>query len=157
MTFCNPADLPDLMRPMSRILGLDLGTKTIGLAISDPFLSVASPIETIQRKKFTKDAEHLARVVEERNVGAFLLGLPLNMDGTEGPRAQSTRDFARELILRIDLPVAFFDERMSTMAVERAMIDADMTRKKRAERVDQLAAAYILQAALDAMPDRSFG
>lgn len=153
MTFCNPADLPGKMRPMSRILGLDLGSKTIGIAISDPFLSVASPIETIQRRKFTKDAERLAQIVEEKNVGAFLIGLPLNMDGTEGPRAQSTRDFARELILRIDLPVAFFDERMSTMAVERAMIDADMTRKKRAVRVDQLAAAYILQAALDSMPN----
>ena len=153
MTFCNPAELPSKMGKLTRILGLDLGSKTIGIAISDPFLRVASPIETIQRKKFTKDAEHLARICEEKNVGAFLIGLPLNMDGTEGPRCQSTRDFARELILRIDLPVAFFDERMSTMAVERAMIDADMTRKKRAARVDQLAAAYILQAALDSMPD----
>ncbi|MEP3114378.1 Holliday junction resolvase RuvX [Nisaea sp.] len=153
MTFCNPADLPAKMGKLTRILGLDLGSKTIGIAVSDPFLRVASPIETIQRKKFTKDAEHLARIVEEKNVGAFLIGLPLNMDGTEGPRCQSTRDFARELILRIDLPVAFFDERMSTMAVERAMIDADMTRKKRAARVDQLAAAYILQAALDSMQD----
>ncbi|WP_323795241.1 Holliday junction resolvase RuvX [Nisaea sp.] len=153
MTFCNPADLPGMMAKFTRILGLDLGSKTIGIAISDPFLRVASPITTIQRRKFTKDAEELARIVEERNVGAFLIGLPLNMDGTEGPRCQSTRDFARELILRIDLPVAFFDERMSTMAVERAMIDADMTRKKRAARVDQLAAAYILQAALDTIPD----
>jgi len=153
MTFCNPADLPGMMGKFTRILGLDLGSKTIGIAISDPFLRVASPITTIQRRKFTKDAQELARIVEERDVGAFLIGLPLNMDGTEGPRCQSTRDFASELILRIDLPVAFFDERMSTMAVERAMIDADMTRKKRAARVDQLAAAYILQAALDTMPD----
>ena len=141
------------MGKFTRILGLDLGSKTIGIAISDPFLRVASSVTTIQRRKFTKDAEELARIVTEKNVGAFLIGLPLNMDGTEGPRCQSTRDFARELILRIDLPVAFFDERMSTMAVERAMIDADMTRKKRAARVDQLAAAYILQAALDTIPD----
>ena len=152
MTFCNPADLPGLIRQFTCILGLDVGSKTIGVAISDPFLSVASPITTIQRRKFNKDAEELARIVDKRNVGAFLIGLPLNMDGTEGPRCQSTRDFARELILRIDLPVAFFDERMSTMAVERAMIDADMTRKKRAARVDQLAATYILQGALDSMP-----
>ena len=153
MAFCNPADLPGKMRKLSRILGLDLGSRTIGIAISDPFLHVASPLETLQRKKFTKDAEHLAGLVKEMDVGAFLIGLPLNMDGTEGPRCQSTRDFARELILRINLPVAFFDERMSTMAVERTMIDADMSRKKRAARVDQLAAAYILQAALDTLPD----
>ena len=143
--------------PSGRLIGLDLGTKTIGLALSDLGRGIASPMETIRRKKFTQDAERLLQICTEQQVGGIVLGLPLNMDGTEGPRAQSTRDFARELILRIDLPVAFFDERMSTMAVERAMVDADMTRKKRAERVDQLAAAYILQAALDAMPDRSLG
>lgn len=135
----------------SRLLGLDLGSKTIGLAISDPGLTVASPIDTIRRTKFTKDAEALERIVEERNVGGLVIGLPINMDGTEGPRCQSTRQFAANMIQRgFTLPVAFWDERLSTAAVQRLLIDeADMTRRRRAQVVDKMAAAYILQGALD--------
>ncbi|MGE0668338.1 MAG: Holliday junction resolvase RuvX [Sphingomonadales bacterium] len=132
-----------------RLLGLDLGTKTIGLAISDGALMVASPIETIQRTKFTADAQKLLGVVDGRQVAGLVLGLPVNMDGTEGPRCQSTRQFARNLLGLRDLPIAFWDERLSTAAVQRAMIDADLTRAKRAKVVDQMAAGYILQGALD--------
>jgi putative Holliday junction resolvase len=132
-----------------RLLGLDLGTKTIGLAISDGALMVASPIETIQRTKFTADAQKLLAVVDGRQVAGLVLGLPVNMDGTEGPRCQSTRQFARNLLALRDLPIAFWDERLSTAAVQRAMIDADLTRAKRAKVVDQMAAGYILQGALD--------
>lgn len=135
----------------SRLLGLDLGSKTIGLAISDPGLAVASPIDTIRRTKFTKDAEALERTVEERNVGGLVIGLPINMDGTEGPRCQSTRQFAVNMIQRgFALPIAFWDERLSTAAVQRLLInEADMTRRRRAQVVDKMAAAYILQGALD--------
>ncbi len=132
-----------------RLLGLDLGTKTIGLAISDGALMVASPIETIQRTKFTADAQKLLAVVDGRQIAGLVLGLPVNMDGTEGPRCQSTRQFARNLLGLRDLPIAFWDERLSTAAVQRAMIDADLTRAKRAKVVDQMAAGYILQGALD--------
>ncbi len=132
-----------------RLLGLDLGTKTIGLAISDGALMVASPIETIQRTKFTADAQKLLAVVDGRQVAGLVLGLPVNMDGSEGPRCQSTRQFARNLLAIRDLPIAFWDERLSTAAVQRAMIDADLTRAKRAKVVDQMAAGYILQGALD--------
>jgi putative Holliday junction resolvase len=132
-----------------RLLGLDLGTKTIGLAISDGALMVASPIETIQRTKFTADAQKLLAVVDGRQVAGLVLGLPVNMDGTEGPRCQSTRQFARNLLGLRDLPITFWDERLSTAAVQRAMIDADLTRAKRAKVVDQMAAGYILQGALD--------
>ncbi len=145
----------------ARLLGLDLGSKTIGLAISDSGLKVASPLETIRRGKFTKDADSLARLCQARDVGGLVLGLPVNMDGSEGPRCQSTRQFAANLIelAGLDLPVAFWDERLSTAAVERFMRDeADMTRRRRAEVVDKMAAAYILQGALDGLrhpPDRS--
>lgn len=132
-----------------RLLGLDLGSKTIGLAVSDGALMVASPIETIQRTKFTADAQKLLAVVDGRQVAGLVLGLPVNMDGSEGPRCQSTRQFARNLLALRDLPVAFWDERLSTAAVQRAMIDADLTRAKRAKVVDQMAAGYILQGALD--------
>ena len=149
MTFCNPADLPGMMGKFTRILGLDLGSKTIGIAISDPFLRVASSVTTIQRRKFTKDAEELARIVTEKNVGAFLIGLPLNMDGTEGPRAQATRAFARNLAQKTDLPMTLWDERLSTAAVTRTLLEADSSRARRAEVVDKMAAAYILQGFLD--------
>lgn len=143
-------DLKPLLKHGERILGLDLGTKTIGLALSDVSLSVASPLDTIQRAKFTKDAEHLERVIREHGVGALVLGLPLSMDGSEGPRCQSTRDFAANLLKRGDIPIVLWDERLSTSAVERMLVnDVDMTRKRRAQVVDKLAAAYILQGALD--------
>jgi putative Holliday junction resolvase len=135
-----------------RLLGLDLGDKTIGLALSDPGLTVASPIDTIRRGKFTRDAEALIRAIEDRGVGGLVIGLPVNMDGTEGPRCQSTRQFAANLLTKTDIPIAFWDERMSTAAVERLLTnEADMTRKRRGEVVDKMAAAYILQGALDAM------
>jgi putative Holliday junction resolvase len=147
-------DLPARLARGQRLLGLDVGSKTIGLAISDSALSIASPLETIRRGKFTRDAAALKALCAERNVGALVIGLPVNMDGSEGPRCQSTRDFARNLaeIAGLDLPVAFWDERLSTAAVERFLVDeADMTRKRRGEVVDKMAAGYILQGALDAL------
>ncbi|WP_449395750.1 Holliday junction resolvase RuvX [Devosia riboflavina] len=134
---------------MGKILGLDLGTKTIGVAVSDGMRYSATPLETIKRTKFTQDAERIIQLVAENNVVALILGLPLNMDGTEGPRVQSTRAFARNLSQKLDLPIAFWDERLSTAAVTRMMIDADLRRDRRAEVVDKLAASYILQGALD--------
>ena len=134
-----------------RLLGLDVGEKTIGLALSDPALSVASPISTIKRTKFTADANALLKLVAERGVGGLVIGLPLNMDGSEGPRCQSVRQFAANLLKLKDLPILFWDERLSTMAVERAMIAHDVTRAKRDKVVDQAAAAFILQGALDAL------
>src|SRR5262245_57702521 len=133
------------------VIGLDLGSKTIGVAISDITRRIASPIETIARKKFTEDAQHLLAIAADRKAGLFVLGLPLNMDGTEGPRAQSTRAFARNLAKLTPLPIAFWDERLTTAAVERMLIDADTSRARRAEIVDKLAAAYILQSALDSL------
>lgn len=135
-----------------RLLGLDLGSKTIGLALSDVMGSVASPLETIKRTKFTKDAIRLEELIAEHEVGALVLGLPLEMDGTEGKRCQSTRDFARNFLDRGDIPIALWDERLSTSAVERMLVkDVDMTRKRRSEVIDKLAATYILQGALDAL------
>lgn len=134
-----------------RLLGLDLGQKTIGLALSDPALSVASPVATIQRSKFTADAGALLKLAAERGVGGLVIGLPLNMDGSEGPRCQSTRQFAANLLKLKDLPILFWDERLSTMAVEREMIAHDVTRARCAKVVDQAAAAFILQGALDAI------
>ncbi|MGD8810281.1 MAG: Holliday junction resolvase RuvX [Gammaproteobacteria bacterium] len=153
MPTCSVADLPECLPKGTRLLGLDLGDKTIGLAISDPGLSIASPIETIRRGKFTRDAEALIAIIESRGVGGLVLGLPVNMDGSEGPRCQSTRQFAANLLQKIDLPIAFWDERLSTAAVQRLLTDeADMTRKRRGAVVDKMAAAYILQGALDALP-----
>ena len=145
--------LRQALPPKSRLMGLDLGSKTIGLAISDPGLAVASPLETIRRaKRFADDAKALLAVIGARGVGGLVLGLPVNMDGSEGPRAQSTRAFAGNLLKLQDLPLAFWDERLSTAAVNRFLIEeADMTRRRRAEVVDKMAAAYILQGALDAI------
>ena len=136
--------------PSHRALaGLDLGTVTIGVSVSDLFLSVATPLETIKRKKFTVDAEKLLSLLIAREIGGIVLGLPRNMDGTEGARCQSTRAFARNLTRLTDLPITFWDERLSTVAAERALLEADTTRKRRAEVIDHVAAAYILQGALD--------
>lgn len=134
---------------MTPIAGLDLGTVTIGVAVSDRLLTVATPVETIKRKKFGVDAQALLSLLKEREAGAIVLGLPRNMDGTEGPRAQSTRAFARNLEKLTDLPITFWDERLSTVAAERALIEADTSRKRRAELIDHVAASYILQGALD--------
>src|SRR5205809_4287423 len=131
------------------LIGLDLGSKTIGVAASDPDRRLAAGVETIFRKNFTADAERLLTLAAERNATGFVLGLPVNMDGSEGPRAQSTRAFARNLARMTDLPIALWDERLSTAAVERALIAADATRARRAKVIDQHAAAFILQGALD--------
>ncbi len=131
------------------LLGLDLGEKTIGVAVCDPARMVATPVETIRRKKFTPDAERLAELAGERKVVGLILGLPRNMDGTEGPRAQSTRAFARNLVRILPLPVAFWDERLSTVAMERDLIALDTSRAKRAEKIDEMAATFILQGAID--------
>ena len=143
------ADLPKLLAPEARLLGLDLGTKTVGLALSDVTRSIATPYHTLRRTKFTKDAEAIREVVEQHGVGGLVIGLPLNLDGSEGPRAQSTRAFARNLAQRVAVPITFWDERLSTAAVERHLIEADASRKRRAEVIDRMAAAYILQSALD--------
>jgi putative Holliday junction resolvase len=131
------------------LIGLDLGTKTIGVASSDPDRRLAAGVETIARKNFTADAKRLLALAAERSAAGFVLGLPINMDGSEGPRAQSTRAFARNLAKLTPLPIALWDERLSTAAVERELIAADVSRKKRAAVIDQQAAAYILQGALD--------
>ena len=131
------------------LIGLDLGTKTIGVAVSDPDRKLATGVMTIARKNFTADARALLALAAERGAAGFVLGLPINMDGSEGPRAQSTRAFARNFAKLTDLPIALWDERLSTAAVERGLIEADMSRKRRAAVIDQHAAAFILQGALD--------
>ncbi|MFN0043484.1 MAG: Holliday junction resolvase RuvX [Alphaproteobacteria bacterium] len=152
MAILDPRSLRVALSRGKRILGLDLGERTIGLALSDTTLTIATPQETIRRTRFTADALALERFMAARDVGALLIGLPINMDGSEGPRCQSVRQFAANLLIRGDIPIAFWDERLSTAAVERFMIsEADISRKRRAELVDKLAAAYILQAALESM------
>ncbi|HVZ53853.1 MAG TPA: Holliday junction resolvase RuvX [Pseudolabrys sp.] len=131
------------------LIGLDLGTKTIGVAASDPDRRLATGVETIARKTFTADAQRILTLAAERNAAGFVLGLPINMDGSEGPRAQSTRAFARNFAKLTDLPIAFWDERLSTAAVERELIAADVSRARRAAVIDQHAAMFILQGALD--------
>ena len=135
--------------PRGALIGLDLGSKTIGVATSDPDRRIATAVETISRKKFSADAARLLALATERNAAGFVLGLPVNMDGSEGPRAQSTRAFARNLARVTDLPIALWDERLSTAAVERELIAADVTRARRAKVIDQHAAVFILQGALD--------
>ncbi|MTI16367.1 Holliday junction resolvase RuvX [Rhodobacteraceae bacterium RKSG542] len=132
-----------------RIIGIDLGTKTIGLALSDIGLSIASPLETIKRKKFTLDVERLFALCNEYNVGGLVIGLPLNMDGSEGPRVQATRAFVRNLHNLNPMPITYWDERLSTAAVTRTLLEADRSRARRAELVDKMAASYILQGFLD--------
>ncbi|MFC4215366.1 Holliday junction resolvase RuvX [Pseudophaeobacter arcticus] len=133
------------------LAGLDFGDKTVGVAISDRMGTVATPLETIRRKKFTLDAERLFEIVKKREIGGLVLGLPRNMDGSEGPRCQKTRAFARNLSRLTELPIGFWDERLSTVAAERALLEADTSRKRRAEVIDHVAASYILQGALDRM------
>ena len=131
------------------LIGLDLGTKTIGVAVSDTILSVATPIKTIKRKKFSLDANHLLGIISNKNCCGIIIGLPKNMDGSEGPRAQSTRAFAQNFSAKTKLPITFWDERLSTVAAKKALLEADTTRKRRAEVIDHVAAAYILQGFLD--------
>ena len=137
------------VQPNHSLIGLDLGTKTIGVAVSDTILSVATPIKTIKRKKFSIDAELLLGVISHKSCCGVIIGLPKNMDGSEGPRAQSTRAFARNFSVKTNLPITFWDERLKTVAAEKALLEADTTRKRRAEVIDHVAAAYILQGLLD--------
>lgn len=137
------------LAPDARLLGLDLGEKTIGLALSDRLLMVATPMETLKRGKFAADAARLDIIISEHGIGGLVVGLPLNMDGSDGPSAQSARAFGRNWVNRSALPLIFWDERLSTMAVTRTLLDADASRKRRGEVVDKMAAAYILQGALD--------
>lgn len=144
-------DLADTLAPEARLMGLDLGTKTIGLALSDVSLTIATPLETIRRVKFGVDAATLLALADRYGVGGLVLGYPLNLDGSRGPRAQSAESFARNLAPLTSLPIALWDERMSTAAVTRTLIEADTSRRRRAELVDKMAAAFILQGALDAL------
>jgi putative Holliday junction resolvase len=139
----------DGLPPRARLMGLDLGTKTIGLALSDVERRIATPLETIKRVKFTPDVGRIKELAARYEVGGLVFGLPLNMDGTEGPRSQATRAFIRNMKPLLPLPVLFWDERLSTMVVTRTLLDADASRAKRADAVDKMAAAYILQGALD--------
>lgn len=147
------ADLPE----GSVLAGLDLGTKTIGIAVSDLGLSLATPREVLRRTRFTKDAEKLLEFLKAERVGGCIIGLPVNMDGSQGPRAQATRAFVRNLETLTDLDFAFWDERLSTVAAERALLEMDVSRKKRAQRIDAAAAAFILQGALDRLSSLSTG
>ena len=143
------ATVPARLKRFDRLMGIDLGTKTIGLALSDVERSLASPLETIARRKFTLDVEAMLKLAAKYEVAVFVIGLPLNMDGTEGPRSQATRAFVRAMAPKSQIPFVYWDERMSTAAVTRELIAQDVSRAKRAEVVDRMAAAYILQGALD--------
>jgi putative pre-16S rRNA nuclease len=143
------AEIAPLLPARGALIGLDLGTKTIGVAASDPDRRLATGVTTVARTAFTADAEKLLALAAERRAAGFVLGLPVNMDGSEGPRAQSIRAFARNLTKLTDMPIGLWDERLSTAAVERGLIEADMSRARRAEVIDQHAAAFILQGALD--------
>ncbi len=143
------ADLKPRLQRLQRLIGIDLGTKTIGLALSDVELRLASPLETIRRTTFTKDAARLLELADKHDAAAFVIGLPLNMDGSEGPRVQSTRSFVRNLGMKTPRPFVYWDERLSTAAVTRELLAQDASRAKRAEVVDRMAAAFILQGALD--------
>jgi len=144
-----PEEFHDALAPGARLIGLDLGTKTIGVAVSDVDRCVATALETIKRTKFRDDAARMAEIIADYSVGGIVIGLPLNMDGSEGPRAQSARAYARNLAAATGLPVLLWDERLSTVAAERALIAADTSRKRRAQMIDKVAAAYILQGVLD--------
>jgi putative Holliday junction resolvase len=145
----NLSDFNDLLKPKYPLIGLDLGTKTIGISISDLLLKVANPLLTLKRKKLYIDLDVILNIISERSICGIVLGLPKNMNGSEGPRAQSTRSFGHNLSKVTNLPITFWDERLSTVAAEKALLEADTTRKRRAELIDSVAAAYILQGALD--------
>lgn len=149
MIYENLEDFAVALPAQRAIAGLDLGTKTIGVAVSDRLMSVATPLETVRRSKYTADAARLEQIFKAREIGGIVLGLPFNMDGSEGPRCQSTRAFARNFARQSDLPIAYWDERLSTVAAERALLEADTSRKRRSEVIDHVAASYILQGLLD--------
>ncbi|MFP6743146.1 MAG: Holliday junction resolvase RuvX [Alphaproteobacteria bacterium] len=147
----NPRDLLPELKFGQRLLGLDVGAKTIGIALSDVGRIIATPTTTIRRTKFRDDVAQLKALVEEHEIAALIIGMPFNMDGSEGPRCQSVRQFAANVLEVIDIPAALWDERLSTVTAERALLEADMSRKRRAEVIDKMAAAVILQSALDLM------
>ena len=153
MPICKLNHIKDAISGGQRLLGLDIGKKTIGLALSDKSLTIASPVKILWRSKFTPDVHFIFELVDQEEVGAMVLGWPANMDGSVGPRCDSIRDFAHAMMRIRDIPVVFQDERLSTQAVESAMVEADMTRVKRAQRRDALAAVWILQSALDRLHD----
>ena len=155
MTICKINDVNAMISASQRLLGLDIGRKTIGLALSDAGLKIASPVKILYRTKFTPDVKSLFKLIDHESVGGLVLGWPVNMDGSNGPRCDSVRDFAHALLKIRDVPIVFHDERLSTRAVESAMVAADMTRAKRALRRDALAACWILQSALDAINDEA--
>ncbi|SDC93698.1 Holliday junction resolvase RuvX [Ruegeria marina] len=149
MIFDRIEEFSDTLPAFGALAGLDLGERTIGVAVSDTMRGVASPLETIRRRKFSTDATDLLAIIQKRQIAGLILGLPRNMDGSEGPRCQSTRAFARNLSRLTELPITFWDERLSTVAAEKALLEADTTRKRRSEVIDHVAAGYILQGALD--------
>ncbi len=149
MTIRKPRELTSDLAPDARVLGLDLGTRTIGLALSDVGRTIATPYQTIRRTRLEADIGHLRRIINDEGVGALVLGLPVNMDGNEGPRCQATRQFAADLLKALDIPLAFWDERLSSRAAEAALLEADVSRRRRAEVIDKVAAAVILQACLN--------
>lgn len=149
MIYEDPIEFAAALPGYAPLVGLDLGTKTIGVSVSDAGHIIATPLETIKRTKFKADAAALFKITEHRKIAGLVLGLPRNMDGSEGPRAQSTRAFARNLVQLTDLPITYWDERLSTVAAERALLEADTSRKRRAEVIDHVAAGVILQGLLD--------
>jgi putative Holliday junction resolvase len=155
MPLCNPAELKPLLAAGTRLLGLDVGTKTIGMALSDSTHIIATPLDTIRRTRFRDDLKRMLDEIARRQVGGIVIGLPLALDGSDSPRTQGVRQFAKNLMAHTPLPVAFWDERLSTAAVERGMIAADLSRRRRAELIDKAAAAYILQGLLDNLNHRS--
>lgn len=155
MIVTDPSELQVLLKKGDRLFGLDLGEKTIGIAMSDILLTVATPLETLPRRKFTTDADALITLIKKHGVGGLVVGLPLNMNGTEGPSAQSARAFVRNFLAKHDLPVLFWDERLSTAAVTRTLIEADVSRAKRKDVVDKMAASFILQGVLDFLSRKS--
>jgi putative Holliday junction resolvase len=154
MLIDTPAAFMALLPAHKRLLGLDVGDTTIGLALSDIMRGIATPFETIERSKLAKDIEKLQKTIATHTVCGLVIGFPVNMDGSHGPRIQSTRTFVSNIGKQIDLPMVFWDERMSTMAVERAMLEADLSRQRRAQLVDKLAASYMLQGFLDSVAHR---
>jgi putative Holliday junction resolvase len=155
MPLCNPAELKPLLAAGTRLLGLDVGTKTIGMALSDTTHLIATPFDTIRRTRFRDDLKRMLDEIARHKVGGIVIGLPLALDGRDSPRTQGVRQFAKNLMAQTALPIAFWDERLSTAAVERGMIEGDLSRRRRAELIDKAAAAYILQGLLDNLNHRA--
>ncbi|HEY3916825.1 MAG TPA: Holliday junction resolvase RuvX [Stellaceae bacterium] len=154
MPLCNPAELKPLLAAGTRLLGLDVGTKTIGMALSDTTHVIATPLDTIRRSRFRDDVKRMLNEIARHKIGGIVIGLPLALDGGDSPRTQGVRQFAKNLMAHTELPVVFWDERLSTAAVERGMIAGDLSRRRRAELIDKAAAAYILQGLLDHLNHR---